>query len=60
MESVTRKFFEAVLVFPLEISFEFIEFFTPIVLLFLSSRNSRSSTQFLNKNQLTANKEVYF
>ena len=37
MESVTGKFFEAVLVFRLEIYFEFIEFFSSIVLLFLSS-----------------------
>ena len=36
MESVTGKFFEAVLVFRLEIYFEFIEFFSSIVLLFLS------------------------
>ena len=37
MESIAGKFFEAILLFALEVCFEFIEFFSCIVLLFLSS-----------------------
>ena len=48
MESVTGKFFEAVLVFRLEIYFEFIEFFSSIVLLFLSSLVLRSFCSIVN------------
>ena len=42
MESITGKIFEAMLLFILEVSFEFIEFFSTIILLFLSSFVLRS------------------